>query len=305
MTYCPADWPGVDAAGASDRGLVRPRNEDAFFCRDELKTYATRVQSCGAYVVADGIGGHAGGEIASRRAVDSVSHYLLRYIRGSFEATPVDALRQAVILAHRKILHLARRTPGLGPMGTTIVAALRLDYDLFIAHLGDSRAYLVRDGRVRQLTEDHSVLADLIRRGLVTTEDARAHPDKGKIFRCLGIASAVEPDMSIRGASRPMLRLGPGDGLLLCTDGLTDVTSEANILQAFTRERTPDLRARWLVEFANSRGGFDNVTALVANLDRPDDPAGRQMAVRADPGRGTRAGIPEEKEPVASCAKED
>ena len=235
----------LEPFGATDAGKVRANNEDALLVgegRDET-----------LFVVADGIGGFEAGEVASRIAVD-----VLR------ELEPGASFEAAIRESNRRILAVGRGDERLSGMGTTIVAArfggTREEPVAEIAHVGDSRAYLLRGGSLRPLTEDHSLVAELVRSGDLTRDQAAEHPQKNLITRALGAEEEVEVDTVV-------LPVEAGDRLLLCSDGLTDMVPEANIGEILAESPgDPEKPARTLVSAALDAGGSDNVTVVVVDV---------------------------------------
>ncbi len=247
------------SAGLTDVGLQRPHNEDAFLVLDEERL------TC----VADGMGGHASGEVASRIAVEELAEFFRLTGRDEeatwpFREEPSLAPEEnrvlcAVRLANQRIVERAASDERLAGMGTTLVAAHLLPArdEVIVAHVGDSRAYLWRRGALRQLTEDHSLLNDLLRTRPLTPEEIAAFPHKNVIVRALGMKDRVEVDLRRE-------RLEPGDVLLLCCDGLTGMVTDAEIGELIRRHRAdPRLAARALVDAANAAGGADNVTCVL------------------------------------------
>jgi len=230
-------------AGRSDVGRMRDHNEDAFWppadgATDDVLTVA----------VADGMGGHAGGEIASSIALDTAITV------GGDPAVRIQAANLAVIDA-------ARLRPRLSGMGTTLtLAVLDPDGDLDIAHVGDSRAYLVRDETLEQLTQDHSYVADLIAAGKLTPEEADTHPYRSVLTRAVGLDPAMEVD-------NYGFVLEPGDRLLLCSDGLTSMLSNQQVSEVLGDARPPpSAAADELIAAANEAGGADNITVIVVDI---------------------------------------
>jgi PPM family protein phosphatase len=241
----------LEPFGATDAGKVRANNEDALLVgegRDET-----------LFVVADGIGGFEAGEVASRIAVD-----VLR------ELEPGASFEAAIREANRRILAVGRGDERLSGMGTTIVATrfggTREEPVAEIAHVGDSRAYLLRGGSLRPLTEDHSLVAELVRSGDLTRDQAAEHPQKNLITRALGAEEEVEVDTVV-------LPVEAGDRLLLCSDGLTDMVPEANIGEILADSPgDPEKPARTLVSAALDAGGSDNVTVVVVDVRQESPP---------------------------------
>jgi len=236
----------VRVGSLSDVGKVRSSNEDALgLDRDR-----------GIFIVADGMGGHQAGEVASQQAVDS----LLGSLRARQpEEGAAEAMVRAITSANSEIAAAAQADKNLKGMGTTVVAAI-VEGDRFtIAHVGDSRAYLVRDGGIRQLTEDHSMVAELVKAGVITPEAAETHPYRSAISRSLGQFKEVETDTSVHDFL-------PGDRVLLCTDGLTRFVKAEEILERIEAHEDPQDASQALIDIANERGGRDNITViLIAN----------------------------------------
>lgn len=246
--------------GTTDRGMVRPGNEDAVVVDEKT----------GLLVVADGMGGHKGGEIASRMAVDILSDYISRVMEGSDSFLGVfdgrhsreaNLLASGIRLANRAIHEAATANPSWQGMGTTIVAALIKNDRAAVAHAGDSRLYRLHDGELRQVTEDHSLVAEQARQGLITAEEAARSSRKNVITRALGQWENLEIDMQD-------LALADGDRLLLCSDGLSGMVSDPEIAALLKAYPLPQSACTALVEVANSYGGKDNVTVVVAALQQ-------------------------------------
>lgn len=232
----------ITAAGATDRGRVRPTNEDAFAVAPPL------------YVVADGMGGHRGGEVAARLAVTTIA---LR--APELAAADGDALAASLREANRIILDAAGEDDALRGMATTCTAALVRGRVARIAHVGDSRAYLCRAGTLTQLTADHSVVAQLVREGYLSPEEAAHHPRRNVILRALGHV----PDLDVDTVE---VVLDAGDRLLLCSDGLTNELDDGEIADVLGADADAQAAADRLVGLANSAGGADNVTVVVIDV---------------------------------------
>lgn len=234
------------AIGASDVGRKRRHNEDAFLVMPEA----------GLFAVADGLGGHASGEVASRMAVDELADRFPGLPGG-----PEQRLRTAFALANRAVHERSEADPLLSGMGTTLVAAHFADGGtLAVAHAGDSRAYLFRGGELRRLTEDHSLLQDFIRQSRPTPEEIEAFPHKNVIVRALGMRAAVEADVSL-------VELQQGDLVLLCCDGLFGMVPDGELAAILRVEGGEIQRAnQCLVDAANRAGGVDNVTSVLVEV---------------------------------------
>ena len=246
----------LSTAACSDVGLRRQANEDSYATASEL----------GLYVVADGMGGHKAGKVASEMA----THHALRAVealQGS-PASPAEKLRQAVSCANREIHLRAQSDSDLSGMGTTLVAVLATGERVALAHVGDSRAYLIRGGRIRQLTDDHSLVGELVRRHQISEDDARAHPHRHVLTRALGVATTTQPDLA-------ELTSAPGDTFVLCSDGLTTHLRDAEILELIQRDTELQKACDGLVACANQRGGVDNITVVLVCFE---DERGNQPA---------------------------
>ena len=249
-------YPHWTGTGLSHTGRVRSSNQDAFAVDNHL----------GLWVVADGMGGHAGGNIASDIAVSITTKEVRSALAGIFThkyravSQRADILREAVAAAGAEIEKKASRELQLSGMGTTVVAALWCPYpstSVIIGHLGDSRAYLIRRQTIAALTTDHSLVAGLLRAGKLTDVEARNHPQRHVLSNALGLTKHSAPDITIH-------PLEPSDQLLLCTDGLTKMLSEAEILAAILTPGLSDAeRCGALINHANGRGGEDNTTVLL------------------------------------------
>lgn len=242
---------GVVIASLSHVGRVRAANED--HC-DEFRASGGEE----LLVVADGMGGHRGGATASRLAVRTIGEVF-------DDDGPKDEalLARAIGIANERVLEKARNTPELRGMGTTVVMVLLAGGGRgWVAHVGDSRAYRLRDGRLDPLTEDHSVVAAMVREGLLTTEQAAVHPRRNEILRSVGVDAAVEPEIRA-------LEILPGDRYLLCSDGLSGLIDDDEIA-AVLRSEPPAEAVRTLVDAANDRGGMDNITVQIAAIPGGD-----------------------------------
>jgi len=240
------------AAARTDVGRRRPANEDVFVLAPEL----------GFFLVADGMGGHRAGQVASELAARAA----LATLRGLLGA-PRSAqakLAACVAGANGEILATARVKPELAGMGTTIVALLAEGGGVALAHVGDSRAYRLRGGAAERLTEDHTLVADLVRRGELGPAAAASHPHRHVLTRALGVRRALEADLA-------ELAPEPGDVYLLCSDGLTGHVADDELAAVVAAAPDLDTACERLVELANRRGGEDNVTVVLVGFD-PDRP---------------------------------
>jgi protein phosphatase len=232
-----------DQAFRSDTGRQRNANEDSFFVRAPI------------FVVADGMGGAQAGEVASSAAADAFDVDLP-------EGPPERVLRETIAAANRAIHELARADPSRAGMGTTLTAAIvdAAAEEVAIGHVGDSRAYRLRGGKLEQLTRDHSLVEEMRRRGQLTDAQAEDHPQRSIITRALGPEPEVDPDVQTVPAS-------PGDVFLICSDGLTTMLEEAKIAKLLAGATSMGAAVRALVDEANRAGGRDNITALAFQLE--------------------------------------
>jgi PPM family protein phosphatase len=244
----------IVAAGGTDVGRVRDGNEDAYLVADSV------------FAVADGMGGHLAGEIASAKALEPVEALDGKVYADATDA--VTALRDAVVEANAAVSQMAQDEPLYRGMGTTLTAVMVEGRRLHIAHVGDSRAYLLRDGHFSQLTDDHTLVQHLIDEGQITKEEAATHPQRSIITRAIGVARDVDVDSMT-------LDLQPGDQILLCSDGLTGVVSDEDIGQALDNDADEDSIIRQLIDRANEGGGPDNITVVLLRYDPegPGDPS--------------------------------
>jgi serine/threonine protein phosphatase PrpC len=254
----------MESAGLSDIGKVRERNEDSFLVNDDL----------GLYVVADGMGGHIAGDIASRMAIEEIEAQVrARIEKGGSASSPeflFDVLRQSFQQANRTIYGYSRRGPFPVILGTTAVAALMAGDKVYTAHVGDSRIYLFRKHHGRRLTKDHSQVQELIDFGHLTEEEAENHVLSNVITRSLGGEASVEVDLAVH-------NLEPGDTLLLCTDGLRRVLSEQEIEEVVADEAMAAHQVcRTLVDRTIEGGAPDTVTVVVVRGDTGTSFSGRR-----------------------------
>jgi protein phosphatase len=236
-------------AAATDVGRVRAKNEDCYLADGEA----------GVFAVADGMGGHAAGEVASQLAVRVTDERLLGCSVEADEAEKAECLRSALLEANRAIREESRAHParaGMGTTATTLVVEANGNYA--IGHVGDSRAYRLRDGLLERLTEDHTYVQQLVNRGRLTDEQARLHPRSSLLTRALGTDDHVDVDL-YRGS------LCPGDRLLLCSDGLTGMLSDHQLAELMGSVPDPDVLVDRLIRVANEAGGSDNITVVVVD----------------------------------------
>ncbi|MBI3952087.1 MAG: Stp1/IreP family PP2C-type Ser/Thr phosphatase [Acidobacteria bacterium] len=246
---------GIVLSNLTDIGLERGLNEDyyGYFEPEDETLFARKGR---LVIVADGMGGHQGGEVASQVAFEMVRDAYFE----SPEEDPRQALVDAFQSANGAIYDLARSNSALEGMGTTCSALLLKDDQAFLAHVGDSRIYLTREGKILQLTQDHSVVMDKVREGVLTEAEARHHAERNLINRAIGVAPTVEVDVS----SLPIPTY-EGDIFVLCSDGLSTLVAAEEIRDVVANQHPQDA-CKMLVELAKSRGGYDNITIQIVKL---------------------------------------
>ncbi|HQR46787.1 MAG TPA: Stp1/IreP family PP2C-type Ser/Thr phosphatase [Thermoanaerobaculia bacterium] len=282
----------LHAFGLTDVGRKRKHNEDAYLVDAER----------GLFVVADGMGGHAAGEVASRITVESMQEFIASsddatdsswpFGQGNRAASGGNRLTAAVEKANEKVMRAVASRPELKGMGTTVVAALVEAQRATLVHVGDSRAYLFRDGELRRLTDDHSWVQEQVNAGILSEDEAKSHPLKNVVTRALGGSPHVSVDLI-------EVPLRPGDRFLLCSDGLTGMVGDEEIHAFFEAEPSPEGAVRKLVELANERGGVDNVTAIVVDvlMDAEPDEGEKTHTVRRSEDEKTTVALPKDGKP--------
>ena len=267
----------IVSGGVTDLGRVRSNNEDSFRIVEPLNLF----------ILSDGMGGEAHGEIASSLAVDTIEK-ICSSSKGDAQITlngtatsenwsePTRVLQNAVFQANFSIYQSSQEHPEQRGMGATLTAGWINGSKLSLAHVGDSRAYLLRTGNLQQLTNDHSLVAEQVRRGIITPQQAEESEMQSVLLRALGAHPEVDVDLD-------EFDLFPRDVLLLCSDGLTRMVIEPEIAGTLQAETDPEKAAQKLVDLANERGGLDNVTVIVARLQ--DESKGWFSWLRRDSGK--------------------
>lgn len=233
--------------GKSDVGLKRSHNEDAWIARNDG----------GVAVVADGMGGAAAGEVASRIFVETATEVLFR--KRSSEKETVESVEQAFHLANMRILEHAKGNPQCRGMGCTAEAAVFFQHRYVVGHAGDSRTYLFRQGKLKQITKDHSLVQDQMDQGLIVEAEARNHPHRNIILRAVGVDEALTVDV-LCGEARP------GDCFLFCSDGLTDMVDDRAIEDVLLQAVDISQQVENLIDLARSAGGHDNITVVLCKV---------------------------------------
>jgi protein phosphatase len=257
----------VTVGSATDIGRARRRNEDSYLVKAPL------------FVVADGMGGHRGGDVASKMAVDIIEPAASEV--GSHGLPPlIERMKQA----NREVMDRGEADRDLRGMGTTVTAVIADGDRAHVAHIGDSRAYLLRGGTLQQLTEDHTLVQKMVREGRLTEEEAANHPQRSILLRVLG----VEDDMPV---DELTLDLHPGDRLLLCTDGLTNMLERDQVAEILRTEPDPQKAAEELIEAANRAGGDDNITVIVLDVAEGEPDTSPDGQGRAQSSTQSREGF--------------
>jgi len=263
----PSKHPHLDSASITDPGSKGRLNEDSFevtaFTLDDDDDTPVLLG-----IIADGIGGHKAGEIASKIAISTI----ISSIAESDGTDPLWILKSALLEANHSITSEAANDDSKKGMGSTVACALVIDSALYVATLGNSRLYLVRDNVIQQLNIDHTWVQEALEVGVINSEEARSHPRRHLIRSYLGSSDPIHPDLRLymdskenqeQAKANQGLPLVPGDQILICTDGLTDLVADEEILEILAGDKSKDEQLQELVDLANSRGGHDNITAVV------------------------------------------
>lgn len=237
----------------SDIGKIRENNEDTFYVSKDIKVPL--------YLVADGMGGHKAGEIASSMAIDIIEKNFTNLKNKSIDEDKIIKLiKKSIEEANTKIYLKSIGNKQLKGMGTTITLAYILKNKIYLGHVGDSRAYLIKDEDIYQITEDHSFVNELLKSGSITKEEAKTHPKKNMITRAVGSSSIIEMDLMVK-------KYDKNDILILCSDGLTNMVTDSEILETLKSEYDVQKSCEILVDLANDNGGRDNITVVAIKLD--------------------------------------
>lgn len=239
---------------SSDVGKIREINQDSFSYTD--------LDELPLFLVADGMGGHNAGEVASSIAVDTIKKMFYNSI-DSFLARDIDVpqfIIDALSTANKEIMNMAKENAGYNGMGTTVTMAFLFENVLYVGHIGDSRAYLLRGCELVQLTQDHSLVAELVRNGSISQEEAINHPQKNIITRALGTNEEIKIDIISK-------EIEKDDIVILCTDGLTNMVSDERIKNILISNKDIQDSCNILIKTANDLGGFDNTTVMLIKID--------------------------------------
>lgn len=240
--------------GKTDVGRLRPQNEDSIYVSN---TAVGKLDNL--YIVADGMGGHKAGQVASNTAIEAFLAYLNKYQPDSTEE-PLDMLIGAVNMANEAVYNLGNTYSEYSEMGTTIVAATVSGSNMYAAHVGDSRLYKISQGKISQITSDHSLVAEMVKAGQLTEDEARNHPQRNCITRAVGTDIAVTTDGLI-------IKINPGDIVVMCSDGLNTMLEDDEILNiACAGGFSVEDRTNMLIDAANNNGGSDNISVIIIQI---------------------------------------
>ena len=245
----------ITASVQTDAGCVREANEDSGR-HVKPSDLETQLQKGILTIVADGMGGHASGEVASQMAVELISEF---YYADTENYAP-DALRHAIELANAEIYEKSLTDENFYGMGTTVIALVLINDTAFSAHVGDSRLYRLRDGNLEMLTIDHSQVMEMVKYGIISMEEARNHDDKNVILRAVGTQPEVEVEVS------EIFDIKANDQFLLCSDGLSDMLTDEEIVQTWTAAGNIHTAGEQLINEAKERGGHDNITVGIVRV---------------------------------------
>jgi serine/threonine protein phosphatase PrpC len=256
--------PGLTVAKISDIGQVRERNEDSYLAMDITLQNDDGLTPLGLYIVADGMGGHQKGEVASSLATQVSARHIIQdvflpFLSGYEQDGPRRPINEALIQAVQAAnMTVHQQVP---EAGTTLTMALVFGHKVYVAHVGDSRAYILNQATLRQITQDHSLVARLVELGQATPEEALTHTHRNVLYRAVGQAGSLEVDTY-------MQPLPVGSCLLLCSDGLWGMVSDEEIAHILTYAPTPQKALEQLTATANQNGGDDNITAVLVTMDK-------------------------------------
>ena len=238
----------MKAFGCTDVGKVRPVNEDNYCIYEDIFKL---------YIVADGMGGHKGGDVASSLAIEYIKEHLIKFIEIEMEPRDIEGIIfESFNRANTEVYNKSLNEEDCNGMGTTVTLALTINEKVYIGHVGDSRAYLYSKGEIKQITEDHSLVAELVKNGSITAREARRHPQKNIITRALGTEKNIKVDIF-------SLDLIEQDIIILCTDGLSNYIDEIEIKSIIDKFGVKNESCQELVYLANKKGGCDNITIII------------------------------------------
>ena len=233
----------------TSKGKIRETNQDSYYISND--------ENCPLFIIADGMGGHKAGEVASKLAVEIISSSFENQIKNieMDDNSIINAIKNSIWRANDEIYRKSIENEEYSGMGTTVTMAYETNGNIFIGHVGDSRAYLLRDNTLYQITKDHSLVEELVKNGTITREEARFHPQKNIITRAVGTNKEVEIDLIVKERTK-------GDILLLCTDGLTNMLNDEEIKELLIINDDMQKACELLVQLSNEKGGLDNISVV-------------------------------------------
>ena len=234
----------------TDVGMVRKVNQDYVFCYENPVGNLPNL-----FVVADGMGGHQAGDYASRCCVENIA----TSVKNGKAKSPISVMEEAINEANLSVFRQAESNPDLYGMGTTLVATTIVGKEMYIANIGDSRAYIIHKDQIKQITEEHSWVQEMIRNGQLESKEARSHKNKNVITRAIGTSAMVQADYF-------ELTVTEGDILLMCTDGLTNMLEDEDILDIIQEKDTVEAMGKELIRAANANGGKDNIGIVLVQI---------------------------------------
>lgn len=255
VVICHDEVVSMEIGVKTSKGKIREINQDSYYISDD--------ENCPLFIIADGMGGHKAGEIASRMAVEIISSSFLDEIKAigtdANDDSIINAIRNSINKANEEIYRKSVEVEEYSGMGTTVTMAYENNGKFFIGHVGDSRAYLLRDNRLWQVTKDHSLVEELVKNGSITREEARFHPQKNIITRALGIDKEVEIDLIVKEKLKE-------DILILCTDGLTNMLNDNEIKELLISSDNMQKACEFMVQLSNEKGGLDNISVVAVKF---------------------------------------
>lgn len=248
----------MHAVGKTDKGQTRKENQDAIFIENKPIGPLPNL-----YIVADGMGGHNAGEVASEQAIDAIADYIRTFKAAAFVKPEnfLDLLVTAVQYANKTVFTMSKETPEMKGMGTTLIACTIHDGKIIMAHVGDSRAYVVTAENIKQITDDHTYVGQMLQAGQISEAEANAHPDRNIITRAVGSEESLQVDGIVRPINDTIT-------IVLCTDGLSDMMDNETIKNIVNGIGFAEQRTQFLIEEANSLGGRDNISAILIDVGR-------------------------------------
>ncbi len=243
----------MNGFGITDTGLVRKNNEDAIFVSNRSVGPLPNL-----YIIADGMGGHNAGEIASNNCIAAFCDYVQALEQDETEI--LDVLMAGVHAANQKVYHMSVENPDLSGMGCTLSLCVMSGGKLYMAHVGDSRVYVAHDHKLRQVSHDHTFVNEMVKAGEMTAEQAKTDPRRNLITRAVGTEEDVRPDSLV-------IDIFPGDTVLLCSDGLSNYISDEELLAGIQSENSLESKCETFVEYAKQKGGNDNISVILVSVN--------------------------------------